>query len=773
MTKYREIIRLTGLGFSQRNIMASCGVSQKTVVKVQKRARELNISWPLDESMTDTELQKLMFSKESKVSASKKMPDYAYIRKELLRNGVTKKLLWTEYIEDCRANGEEPLMYSQFCYHIQQDEQKHRATMHINRKPGEQVEVDWAGDPATIIDPDTGEILKSYIFVGVMTYSQYAYVEAFLDMKQRSWINAHVHMYEYFGGVARILVPDNCKTAVIHNGGWKDQQINETYQELAEHYCTAIIPARVRAPKDKPNAEGTVGNISTWITAALRDEQFFSLAELNRAIKDKLELFNQRLFQKKEGSRRSLFLEEEKPLLAPLPATRFELSDWKTATVQFNYHISVDGMLYSVPYEYIKKKVDVKITDTTIEIFYNHNRIASHRRLKGRPGKYSTVTEHMPEDHQKYLEWNGDRFRKWAERIGINTYTVVNAILTSKRVEQQTYRSCMGLLKLAEKYSDALFEAACKKALSYTASPSYKSIKNILVTGSVKPESETTESKTTHKAHGITRGADYYRRKTYMTNQSTIDKLIEMRLTTMADAFRNQLDDTKFKDVPFEDRFGMLVDIEYSNRKNNRQKRLIRNAGFDQPEASIMDINYTSGRKLNKGLINRLATCEYISEHRNLFITGATGCGKTYMACAFGMEACKQYFNTKYVRLPDLLIDLETARTDGNYKKVMAKYANPVVLILDEWLLLKPTNAEQRDIFELLHRRRKKSSTIFCSQYAFEEWYEQLGGSDSPLADAIIDRIAHDSYRINITSIDAEHDRSMREVYGLDKALRE
>ena len=169
-------------------------------------------------------------------------------------------------------------------------------------------------------------------------------------------------------------------------------------------------------------------------------------------------------------------------------------------------------MLYSVPYEYIKKKVDVKVTDTTIEIFYNHNRIASHRRLKGRPGQYSTVTEHMPEDHLKYLEWNGDRFRKWAERIGINTYTVVNAILTSKHVEQQTYRSCMGLLKLAEKYSDALLETACKKALSYTSSPSYKSIKNILVTGSVKPESETTESTTTHKAHGITRGADYYRR---------------------------------------------------------------------------------------------------------------------------------------------------------------------------------------------------------------------------------------------------------------------
>ena len=228
-----------------------------------------------------------------------------------------------------------------------------------------------------------------------------------------------------------------------------------------------------------------------------------------------------------------------------------------------------------------------------------------------------------------------------------------------------------------------------------------------------------------------------------MTNQSTIDKLIEMRLTTMADAFRNQLDDPKFKEVPFEDRFGMLVDIEYSNRKNNRQKRLIRNAGFDQPEANIMDINYTSGRRLNKELINRLATCEYISEHRNLFITGATGCGKTYMACAFGMEACKQYYNTRYVRMPDLLMDLDIARTEGNYRKVMAKYSNPVLLILDEWMLLKPTDTEQKDIFELLHRRRKKSSTIFCSQYVFEEWYDQLGGEASPLADAIIDRIAH------------------------------
>ena len=320
-------------------------------------------------------------------------------------------------------------------------------------------------------------------------------------------------MYEYFGGVAKILVSDNCKTAVIRNGGWYNQQVNTTYYEMAEHYGTAIIPARVRKPKDKPNVEGSVGNISTWITAALRNEQFFSLYELNRAIKEKLREFNSKLFQKKEGSRISLFLEEEKPLLAPLPATPFELAEWKQATVQFNYHISVDRMLYSVPCEYIKRKVDVRVTEKTIEVFFNHNRICSHGRLYGRPGQYSTITEHMPENHQKYLEWNGDRFRKWALHIGANTYQTVNAILTSKRVEQQTYSSCMGLLKLAEKYSAERLESACEKALSYTATPSYKSIKNILLAGKECPSTgSATVAESTSMKYGITRGAGYYGR---------------------------------------------------------------------------------------------------------------------------------------------------------------------------------------------------------------------------------------------------------------------
>lgn len=512
MTKYREILRLHSLGVSQQNIAYSCSVSKKTVNRVINRAKEINIAWPLDDNQTDDVLDGMFTQNRKKDVQTKRKPDLAYTHKELLKNGVSKKLLWTEYLEECRLSGTDPLMYSQFCYHIQQDEQKRRATMHINRKPGEQIEVDWAGDPAHIIDPDTGEVTDAHLFVGVMTYSQYAYVEAFINEKQQAWITAHVHMYEFFGGVTKILVPDNCKTAVSHNGGWYSQQINTVYHEMAEHYGTAIIPARVRKPKDKPNVEGSVGNISTWITAALRNEQFFSLSELNQAIRNKLEAFNSHLFQKKEGSRISLFRDEELPLLAQLPATHYELAEWKQATVQFNYHISIEGMLYSIPYEYIKRKVDVRITDKTIEVFYKHGRIASHRRLFGRKGQYSTIVGHMPQDHQKYLEWDGDRFRKWAKQIGSNTHQVVNNVLASGRVEQQTYRGCMGLLKLVDRYSAERLETACKKALSYTSSPSYKSIKNILIAGQDKPQESSPVP--THNTYGITRGASYYGGKT-------------------------------------------------------------------------------------------------------------------------------------------------------------------------------------------------------------------------------------------------------------------
>lgn len=512
MTKYREILRLISNKLTTADIVAACGVSKKTVVKVKKRAAELDISWPLSADMTDEKLEAFMFPKPEKPASTKRMPDFDSIRKELLRNGVNKKLLWTEYCEQCRQEGADALMYSQFCYYIQQDEMKRRATMHIPRKAGQQIEVDWAGDTASVIDRDTGEFIKVYIFVAAMSYSTYAYAEAFPDMKQASWIKANVHMLEYIGGVPKMIVPDNTSTAVNHNDIRNEREINKSYQEFAEHYNTAIIPARVRRPKDKPVAEGSVNHISTWIIAALRNEQFFTIESLNREIRRKLKEYNNRPFAAKEGSRSELFRDEELPLLAPLPATPYELASWKKAKVQFNYHITVDFMHYSCPFEFIGKDVDVRLTDSTIEIFYNRSRIASHKRLRGRKGQYSTFQDHMPEKHQYYQEWTGDRFRQWASKIGTNTYKVVDSILASKAIEEQSFLTCRSLLKLSDTYSPVKLEEACRKACMFSSKPSYKSVKNIpaAMDARTSDDNSSASDSVSKNQYGITRGASYY-----------------------------------------------------------------------------------------------------------------------------------------------------------------------------------------------------------------------------------------------------------------------
>ena len=250
--RYCEILRLDSIGFSRRNIALSVPCSRNTVAKTLDRAKELGIAWPLPEGTTDKSLEKELFGKEDPdVRSDRKMPDYDYIRNERNKNHSTnKKLLWREYLEECQQSRQKPLMYSQFCYYIQKNEEKRRATMHINRKPGEEIEVDWAGDPAHIIDPNTGELIDAKIFVGVLSYSQYTYAEAFPNEQTPAWIKAHIHMFNYFGGVTKMLVPDNTTTAVNHTKDWYTQELNKTYHEMAEHYGIAILPARVRKPKD-------------------------------------------------------------------------------------------------------------------------------------------------------------------------------------------------------------------------------------------------------------------------------------------------------------------------------------------------------------------------------------------------------------------------------------------------------------------------------------------------------------------------------------------
>ena len=512
MTQYRQILRLHSQGISQRSIAQSCQCSRNTVATVLQRASAANLTWPLDVE-TDADLERLLFPEKQEQVSLRRMPDFEKVSKELARSGVTLKLLWMEYCEECRQLDEQPFMYSQFCFHFQKFAEKEHATMHIPRKPGDRIEVDWAGDKLYIVDRDTGEAIPVYLFVGVLPFSMHAYAEGCLRMDMENWIHVHVNMFQYFGGSAVMLVPDNLKTGVDHTNDWYTPQINRTYQELAEHYNTAVVPARVRKPKDKSGAEGTVGVVSTRIIAALRNRKFFSLEELNRAVRQKLDEHNKALFTKREGSRYSVFQSQEKAFLHKLPTAQFELAQWKVATVQYNYHISVEKMQYSVPYEYIKQKVDVRLTKNMVEVFYNQNRIASHRRLYGHPGQYSTVEAHMPEDHQKYLQWDGDRFIRWAESIGPATAVTVKGILASHKIQQQGYKSCMGLLKLADKYSVTRLENACVRALQFTPQPSYKSVKNILVTGQDKLEIASAEKKSVNNEYGFTRGAEYYGRK--------------------------------------------------------------------------------------------------------------------------------------------------------------------------------------------------------------------------------------------------------------------
>lgn len=509
MTNYREILRLNSLGLNNSQIAEACGCSRTTVVQTLRLAKDKSISYPLPKEMSDKELMETLFPPPPN-KIKYKMPDYEYVYREMQRKGVTLNLLWLEYCDRCRNSSEVPYQSTQFNKYYRDFLAKKNATMHLNHKPAEIMQVDWAGDTASITDTDTGKPIPAYVFVATLPYSGYSYVEAFLSMNQECWITAHVNAYKFFGGVTRIIQCDNLKTGVEKHS--KNEVIlNKTYQELAEHYGTAIIPARVRAPKDKAMVEGTVGVISTFILAALRNGQFFSLWELNEAIRERLNLFNSKPFQKKEGSRSSMF-EEENCYLLPLPSSHYEMSTWKIATVSPDYHISVEKMNYSVPYEYIKQKVDVRLTTGTVEVFFEGNRICSHIRLYGRPEQYSTVDAHMPPEHQQYIKWNGERFIEWAAKIGESTETVIKAVLGGYKVEQQGYKTCMGILKLSDKYSAERLENACKKALSYTPRPSLKNIQAILSSGQDKVSNEILNVSSSTQ-YGFTRGDEYYDRR--------------------------------------------------------------------------------------------------------------------------------------------------------------------------------------------------------------------------------------------------------------------
>ncbi len=511
MVHYRKILELHKEGISLRGIAASTGNSRQKVTEILAIAQKKGLVCPLEEEMTDTWIEEFLFPEKTLEASGRQPLNFDYIHEELAKPNVTLSLLHHEYEAECRANNKVPYSYRSFLRHYSRYADKFKATLRIRRKPGEIMEVDWAGSTAFIIDRDTGEKVKAYVFVATLPCSKISYAEATLSMDLSSWITAHNHAYAYFGGTTQIIVPDNLKASVTKHTS-KELVLNSTYREMAEYYNTVVMPARVRSPKDKSSVEGAVGVISTWIIAALRNTHCFSIDELNEEVWRKLEEFNRRPFTRKEGCRLSAFEEEEKFALSPLPSTPYKISVWKTAKVRPDYHISIGSMFYSVPYEYINREVEVRLSDSLVEIYFNHMRVATHKRLYGKYGQLSTVRDHMPDNHKLYVDQTPEAAIEWAENIGLSTLKVVRYILDASTNEKQGLQSIFSLKKSERSYTKYEIERACKMITSMTHRPTVKSIQTILKNNKKNDAEQELKRKTevSKNNYGFTRGASYY-----------------------------------------------------------------------------------------------------------------------------------------------------------------------------------------------------------------------------------------------------------------------
>jgi transposase len=507
MRKTREILRLRlELGRSTRQTARSCGVAASTVLDVERRARAAGLPVPLPAELDEEELERRLYRYDERPRSGRALPDFEGIYRELKRAGVTLELLWQEYRARHPNDG---YGYSRYCDLYRTWRGGLDVTMRIEHRAGEKVFVDWAGKKPTIINPETGEETEVSVFVAALGASDYTYAEAFADEKIGSWLRAHVHALEFFGGAAAAVVPDNLKTGV-KKACYYEPDLNPAYRELAEHYGTVVLPTRVASPRDKAKVENAVQQVERWVLAPLRNQRFFSVVELNLAIRERLDWLNDRPFSRLSGTRRSHFLDVDRPALRPLPERRFEIAEWKVgAGVGIDYHVEFDHHFYSVPYTLVGKRVDVRATDTIVECFDRGRRVASHRRSRMR-GRFTTEDSHRPKSHQRHGEWTPSRIIRWAETIGPETGAVAKHILTTKPHPEQGYRSCLGLIRLSERYSKERLERACRRARQIR-SQSYKSVLSILKTGLDAQEllADPIELRLPLDPEGV-RGADYY-----------------------------------------------------------------------------------------------------------------------------------------------------------------------------------------------------------------------------------------------------------------------
>jgi transposase len=462
MRKLKEVLRLHSLGLSQHQIARSCSISQSTVHDCLSAAQAAGLKWPLPENWGDQQIEQALFPNRPAPAVWRKHPepDWTQIHKDLqTHRDLTLQLVWQEG----RESNPEGYGYSRFCDLYRQWLKKLDLVLRQEHRAGEKMFVDYAGATIPVYDPESGEARPAAVFVAVLGASSYTFAEATAGQDLRSWIGSHQRAFEFFDGVVEVVVPDNLKSAVTHPS-YYEPDLNPTYRDLGEHYGVAIIPARPYRARDKAKAEVGVQVVQRWIVAALRKRKFFSLDEVNRAIGELLARLNQRPFRKREGSRATLFAQLDRPALKTLPATRFQFGEWKRPRVNIDYHIEVERHYYSVPYALVHQEVDVHLTGDTVEVLHRGVRVASHARSY-EAGKATTLTEHMPKAHQKYVGRTPSRLIEDAQQTGPYTGQLVDAILAAKRHPEQGYRSCLGILRLAKTYPAERMEAAARRCL--------------------------------------------------------------------------------------------------------------------------------------------------------------------------------------------------------------------------------------------------------------------------------------------------------------------
>ena len=485
MRKIKDVLRLRYTAeLTNRQIAASLHIAYGTVVGYLQRAEQAGLTWPLPEGMSEEELEQRLFGpREPRDRVTRNAPDFAAIHQELQRKGVTLQLLWEEYQISTAAPH---YSYPQFCARYRSWRQTLKRSLRHVHHAGEKLFVDYCGPTVPVIDGLSGAVRSAQIFVAVLGASNYTYAEATWTQSLPDWIGSHVRALTFFGGVPHLVIPDNLKAGVAKACRY-EPQLTPTYAEWARHYNTVVLPARPYKPKDKAKVEVGVQIVERWILAQLRHQQFFSLAQLNTAIAALLTKLNHRPFKKLPGSRHSQFLTSEQPALHPLPATPYEYAEWRHARVHLDYHLELEGHFYSVPHRFVRQVVDVRFTTTTVEVFHKSERIATHRR-NSRKGSHTTLAEHMPKAHQRHLEWTPGRFLNWAQTMGPATRTLVQHLLEHRAHPEQGYRSCLGLLQLAKRYSAPRLEAACQKAISLGAF-TRRSVASILAHGLDQTES--------------------------------------------------------------------------------------------------------------------------------------------------------------------------------------------------------------------------------------------------------------------------------------------